>query len=235
MASSKPSLALFTDLYELTMAQAYWQSSETAQATFSLYIRNYPPDRGYFVLGGIQDALDYLKDLQFSEDETRYLRSLDLFDPDFLEFLPELRFTGTVRAMDEGTIFFANEPVIEVTAPIIEAQIAETCLLNQVNLQSVLATKAARVVHAARPRRRRRQQVRPYQLHGRLRGHQQRPRWQSLRDPRLRYHGPLIRRGVPEGRAGPSRLRRVLPRQQHLSRRHLRHAGGSAQGRCAGR
>jgi nicotinate phosphoribosyltransferase len=152
MAPNKPSLALFTDLYELTMAQAYWQSGETAQATFSLYIRSYPPDRGYFVLGGIQDALDYLKDLRFSEEETRYLRSLDLFDPGFLEFLLGLRFTGTVRAMDEGAIFFANEPVIEVTAPIIEAQIAETYLLNQVNLQSVLATKAARVVHAARGR-----------------------------------------------------------------------------------
>ena len=81
MANRQPSLALFTDLYELTMAQAYWQSGETAQATFSLYIRNYPPDRGYFVLGGVQDALDYLKDLRFSDDETRYLRSLDLFGP----------------------------------------------------------------------------------------------------------------------------------------------------------
>ena len=149
MAHRQPALALFTDLYELTMAQAYWQSGETAQATFSLFVRSYPPDRGYFVLGGVQDSLDYLEDLRFSEDETRYLRSLDLFESSFLEFLAGLRFTGVVRAMDEGTIFFANEPVIEVTAPIIEAQIVETYLLNQVNLQSVLATKAARVVHAA--------------------------------------------------------------------------------------
>ena len=141
--------ALFTDLYQLTMAQAYLQSGTTGSATFSLYFRSYPPDRAYFVLGGVEDALDYLEGLRFTGDDLDYLDSLHLFDEGFLGHLSGLRFTGSVRAMREGSIFFAGEPVMEVTAPIIEAQIAETCLLNQVNLQTILATKASRVVHAA--------------------------------------------------------------------------------------
>ena len=142
--------ALFTDLYQLTMAQAYLQSGTTGSATFSLYFRSYPPDRAYFVLGGVEDALDYLEGLRFTGDDLDYLASLDLFDEGFLGHLAGLRFTGDVRAMREGSIFFAGEPVMEVTAPIIEAQIVETCLLNQVNLQTILATKASRVVRAAR-------------------------------------------------------------------------------------
>ena len=144
--------ALFTDLYQLTMAQAYLQSGTTGSATFSLYFRSYPPDRAYFVLGGVDDALDYLEGLHFTGDDLDYLRSLDLFDDGFLEQLSSLRFSGSVRAMKEGSIFFAGEPVMEVTAPIIEGQIVETCLLNQINLQTILATKASRVVHAARGR-----------------------------------------------------------------------------------
>ena len=144
--------ALFTDLYQLTMAQAYLQSGTTGTATFSLYFRSYPRDRAYFVLGGVDDALDYLEGLRFTGDDLEYLESLDLFDDGFLGRLAGLRFTGSVRAMREGSIFFAGEPVMEVTAPIIEAQIVETCLLNQVNLQTILATKASRVVQAARGR-----------------------------------------------------------------------------------
>ena len=144
--------ALFTDLYQLTMAQAYLQSGTTGSATFSLYFRSYPPDRAYYVLGGVDDALDYLESLRFTGEDLDYLESLDLFDDGFLEHLGGLRFTGNVRAMKEGSIFFAGEPVMEVTAPIIEAQIVETRLLNQFNLQTILATKASRVVHAARGR-----------------------------------------------------------------------------------
>ena len=144
--------ALFTDLYQLTMAKAYLQSGTTGSATFSLYFRSYPPDRAYFVLGGVDDALDYLESLRFTGDDLDYLKSLDLFDDGFLAYLAGLRFTGNVRAMKEGSIFFAGEPVMEVTAPIIEAQLVETCLLNQVNLQTILATKASRVVHAAKGR-----------------------------------------------------------------------------------
>jgi nicotinate phosphoribosyltransferase len=147
------SLALFTDLYELTMAQAYWQSARNAPATFSLFFRKYPPDRAYFVFVGLADVLDFLENFRFSPGDIAFLRSLERFDEEFLRYLGQLRFTGSVRAMSEGTIFFINEPVIEVTATVIEAQLIETFLVNQVNLQTILATKASRVVHAARGRR----------------------------------------------------------------------------------
>jgi len=152
MTHADLSLGLFTDLYELTMAQAYWQSGQTACATFSLFFRKYPPDRAYFVFAGLADVLNYLEDFRFSAGDLDYLRSLGRFDRDFLEYLRQLRFTGGVRAMPEGTIFFINEPVVEVTGPVIEAQLVETFLVNQVNLQTILATKASRVVHAARGR-----------------------------------------------------------------------------------
>ncbi len=143
------SLSLFTDLYELTMAQAYWQAGVTAEACFSLFVRRLPTDRGYLMFAGLEDMLDALSGLSFSEGEISGLRSLGLFDDGFLEYLRTLRFTGSARAMPEASIFFANEPVLEVTAPVIEAQIAETLLLNMFNVQTMLATKAARVVEAA--------------------------------------------------------------------------------------
>ena len=143
------SLSLFTDLYELTMAQAYWQSGVLAEACFSLFVRRLPTNRGYLVFAGLEDMLDALSGLRFGEDDIAWLRSLGLFDDGFLEYLGGLRFTGSARAMPEATVFFANEPVIEVTAPVIEAQIVETLLLNLFNVQTMLATKAARVVEVA--------------------------------------------------------------------------------------
>ena len=142
--------ALFADLYQLTMAQAYWHSGHTAEATFSLFFRSCPPDRGYFALAGIEDAVRFLESFSFEPEDIDYLRGLGSFDSGFLHWLAKLRFTGSVRAMAEGDLFFAGEPVIEVTAPIIEAQVAETLLLNQINAQTIFATKASRVVHAAR-------------------------------------------------------------------------------------
>jgi nicotinate phosphoribosyltransferase len=152
MMTPGPSPALFTDLYELTMAQAYWQSGTTAPATFSLFVRAYPPDRGYLVAAGLDTVLDYLEHFQFRPADLDYLRGLGRFDDRFLDALAGVRFTGDVRALPEGTIFFVNEPVLEVTGPVVEAQLVETFLVNQVNLQSILATKAARVMHAARGR-----------------------------------------------------------------------------------
>ena len=144
-----PSSGLFTDLYQLTMAQAYWQSGKTGEATFSLFFRNHPPDRGYLVFAGLSDVVDLMESFSFSDEDMAFLRSIDRFNADFLTYLSGIRFTGSVRAMPEGSLFFANEPVLEVTAPVIEAQILETALLNQINLQVVLGTKASRVVHAA--------------------------------------------------------------------------------------
>ena len=150
MPLHSPSLGLFTDLYQLTMAQAYWRSGKTAQATFSLFFRNYPPNRGYFVFAGLVDALEFLERFQLEPDDIDFLRSLGRFNGDFLDYLASVRFTGNVRAMPEGCVFFPNEPVIEVTAPVIEAQLVETYLLNQIHFQTLLATKASRVRCAAR-------------------------------------------------------------------------------------
>jgi len=142
-------LGLFTDLYELTMSQAFLRQGMTATATFSLFTRTYPSNRGYFVSAGLADVLDYLSDLNFSGEAIDYLRSTGIFSEDFLEYLRDVRFTGSVRAIPEGRLYFTDEPVVEITAPLIEAQLTETFIINQVNLQSMLATKAARCVWAA--------------------------------------------------------------------------------------
>ncbi len=145
-------LGLFTDLYELTMSQAFFRQGMSATATFSLFTRTYPPNRAYFVSAGLEDVLDYLANLNFSGRAIDYLRATGIFSDDFLEYLRGVRFTGSVRAIPEGRLYFTDEPAVEVTAPLIEAQLAETFIINQVNLQSMLATKAARCVWAARGR-----------------------------------------------------------------------------------
>jgi len=142
-------LALLTDLYQLTMAQSYFQSGRVEPATFSLFVRDYPPNRGYFVAAGLKDVLDFLESFSFTGEAIDYLRSTEMFAGDFLEYLRRLRFTGEVWAVSEGRLFFKDEPIVEITAPLIEAQIAETFVINQINLQSLIATKAARCVHAA--------------------------------------------------------------------------------------
>ena len=145
-------IGLLTDLYELTMAQSYFSEGIAGEATFSLYVREYPPDRGYLVAAGVDDALDCLEALSFDTDSIEYLRSTGIFTPDFLEFLRDFRFTGSVRAMPEGSLFFPHEPILEVTGPIIAAQLAETIVMNQVQYQTLLATKSARCVQAAQGR-----------------------------------------------------------------------------------
>ncbi len=145
-------LALLTDLYQLTMAQAYFQNRRTEPATFSLFIRAYPANRGYFVSAGLEDVLEFLEGFAFDSTAIDYLYSLKLFADEFLDFIKSLRFTGEVWAIPEGRMFFKDEPIVEVTAPIIEAQIVETFIINQINFQSLIATKAARCVHAARGR-----------------------------------------------------------------------------------
>ncbi len=145
-------LGLFTDLYELTMAQTYFEQRMFAPATFGLFVRSYPPNRGYFVCAGLEDALEYLENLHFDGDSLDYLSATGMFTEDFLEYMGGLRFTGSVRAMPEGRLYFTNEPVMEVTAPIIEAQLVETLIINRLNLQSLQATKAARCVWAAQGR-----------------------------------------------------------------------------------
>ncbi len=152
LAPPTDEIGLFTDLYEITMAQAYYRREMFAPATFSLFVRSYPPNRAFFVSAGLDDVLDYLSLLNFGDRAVDYLRSTEIFGDDFLEYLRGVRFTGSVRAIPEGRLFFADEPILEVTAPIIEAQLVETYIINQVNLQATLATKAARCVWAAQGR-----------------------------------------------------------------------------------
>ncbi|TET72950.1 MAG: nicotinate phosphoribosyltransferase [Candidatus Aminicenantes bacterium] len=146
-------LALFTDLYELTMAASYYDHGMFEPATFSLFIRKYPTSRRYFISAGLADVLDYLKDLKFTSDDLNYLDETGLFKPGFLSYLEKFRFTGDVFAIPEGRLFFVNEPIIEITAPLIESQIVETFIINAINLQVMIATKASRCVHVAWPRK----------------------------------------------------------------------------------
>lgn len=140
---------LFTDLYELTMAQAYHAEGMAAPAVFELFFRRLPEGRNYIVAAGLQDAVDYFEGLHFTEAEIEYLRGQEIFSEDFLASLGDLTFSGDVYAVSEGTPVFPNEPLLQVEAPILEAQLVETAVLNQIHFQSVLAGKAARVVAAA--------------------------------------------------------------------------------------
>jgi nicotinate phosphoribosyltransferase len=141
--------SLFIDLYELTMAQSYLENGMSANATFSLFVRPSKVTRSYLVFAGLAELVDYILAYGFHQESLAYLKSTNLFNNKFLAYLENFRFTGTIRSMREGTIFFYNEPIMEVEAPIIEAQILETLILNLIHHQTVIATKAARCVFAA--------------------------------------------------------------------------------------
>jgi nicotinate phosphoribosyltransferase len=145
-------LALSTDLYELTMAAAYFDNGFMDKAIFELFIRRLPPHRAFLIAAGLEQALEYLTALRFTTEQIDYLREHPAFTQvsrEFLDYLAEFRFTGDVWAMPEGTAAFGMEPLLRVTAPIIEAQIIETFLLSTINLQTMIASKTARVVKAA--------------------------------------------------------------------------------------
>ncbi|ORA79988.1 nicotinate phosphoribosyltransferase [Mycobacterium malmoense] len=143
---------LFTDLYEVTMAQAYLAEHVSGTAVFETMYRKLPHGRSYVMAAGLSDVLDFLEAFQFQPEDIDYLRGLRLFTEEFLQSLSAVRFTGDVWAVPEGTVVFPHEPIVQVIAPILEAQLAETFVVNQIHLQSVLASKAARVVDAARGR-----------------------------------------------------------------------------------
>jgi len=144
--------ALFTDLYELTMAQAYATEHMDQLAVFELTFRQMPITRNYIVAAGISDVLEFLVNFRFSSEELDYLRRRGEFSEVFLRQLEDLRFTGDVYAVPEGTLVFPHEPLVQVIAPILEAQLAETLVLNQIHFQSLVAAKAARVVESAKGR-----------------------------------------------------------------------------------
>jgi nicotinate phosphoribosyltransferase len=144
--------ALFADLYEFTMLRAYFELGMDAEATFSLFVRKLPPQRNFLIAAGLNDLLEEIEHLRFEPQHLDYLSSLGVASQPFLDWLVNFRFSGDIHAMREGTPFFDNEPILEVVAPIAEAQLIETLVLNQIGLQTILASKAARVVAAARGR-----------------------------------------------------------------------------------
>ncbi|NLV45502.1 MAG: nicotinate phosphoribosyltransferase [Candidatus Hydrogenedentes bacterium] len=143
-------MALLTDFYQLTMMAGHWKSGRTGQAvSFDYFFRSLPPNTGYAVAAGLEDFLNYLEHLRFSEDDLAYLRSLGTFEEAFLDYLRGFTPCCTVRAVPEGDCVFPSEPVIQVEGPILEVQLVETALLNMVNYQTLIATKASRVCLAA--------------------------------------------------------------------------------------
>lgn len=144
--------ALRTDLYELTMMQGYWRSGKMdVPSSFELTFRRIPEAAGYAIAAGIDDALDIIASTRFQKAHLEYLASLKLFEPGFLDYLEALQFTGDVWCVDEGTAVFPYEPLLQVQAPLLQGQWFETQLLNCINFQSLIATKASRIVHTASP------------------------------------------------------------------------------------
>lgn len=143
-------LTLLTDLYELTMMQAYFKNkNKNETVVFDAFYRDNPFGSGYAICCGIEQVVEYIKNLKFSDDDLNYLKSLNMFDNDFIEYLANFKFSGDIYAIPEGSVIFPREPIVKIIAPIIEAQLIETALLNIINHQSLIATKASRVCYAA--------------------------------------------------------------------------------------
>ena len=143
-------LTLLTDLYELTMMQGYFKNHNQDVVVFDAFYRNNPCDGGYSICAGLAQVIDYIENLHFDADDINYLCSLKIFDEDFLEYLSNFKFSGDIYAVPEGSLIFPREPLVKVVAPIMEAQLIETAILNIVNHQCLIATKAARVCYAAK-------------------------------------------------------------------------------------
>ncbi len=142
-------LTLLTDFYELTMMQGYFNRPENETVVFDMFFRNNPGGAGYSIAAGLEQVIEYIKRLNFSYEDVDYLRSLHVFNEEFLSYLSGFHFSGDIYAIPEGTVVFPREPLVKVIAPIMEAQLVETALLNIINHQSLIATKTSRVVQAA--------------------------------------------------------------------------------------
>ena len=146
---SKRNLTLLTDLYELTMMQGYSEKGQNENVIFDVFFRQNPCNNGYSVCAGLDQVIDYIKNLHFTYDDVDYLRGLGIFKEDFLHYLSGFHFSGDIYAIPEGTVVFPKEPLLKVVAPIMEAQLVETAILNIINHQSLIATKTSRIVFAA--------------------------------------------------------------------------------------
>ncbi|UAL52760.1 nicotinate phosphoribosyltransferase [Metabacillus dongyingensis] len=148
MKYTDDSLMLHTDLYQINMAETYWEDNmHNRKAVFEVFFRKLPFSNGYGVFAGLERIVEYLQSFSFTESDIEYLRDELGYKEDYLEYLKEVRFTGTVRSMAEGELVFANEPILRIEAPLAEAQMIETALLNIVNYQTLIATKASRIKH----------------------------------------------------------------------------------------
>ena len=146
----KGNLTLLTDFYELTMMQGYFNNHNNDIVIFDLFYRENPFKGGYAICAGLEQAIEYIKNLHFSEEDISYLRSLEIFNEDFLNYLADFQFSGDIYAIPEGTVIFPMEPIVKVIAPIMEAQLIETALLNIINHQSLIASKASRIAYTAK-------------------------------------------------------------------------------------
>lgn len=146
----KRKLELVTDFYEFTMSNGYFaKNMQDTISYFDVFFREIPDNGGYVLFAGLEQIIEYVKNLNFDDEDINYLESKKIFSKEFLEYLRNFKFTGTIWAVPEGTVVFPNEPLITVKAPIIEAQILETALLCLINHQSLIATKSSRIVNAA--------------------------------------------------------------------------------------
>ena len=143
-------LTLLTDLYELTMMQGYFKNPTDQTVVFDMFYRDNPCGGGFAICAGLEQVIEYIENLRFTDADIEYLRGLSIFEEDFLEYLRSFHFTGDIYAIPEGTVIFPREPMVKVVAPIMEAQLVETAILNIMNHQSLIATKAARVCYAAK-------------------------------------------------------------------------------------
>lgn len=146
---NRQDLTLLTDLYELTMMQGYYEKGQNERVVFDVFFRQNPCGNGYSVCAGLDQVINYIKNLNFTYEDVDYLRGLGIFSEDFLHYLSGFHFTGDIYAIPEGTVVFPREPLVKVIAPIMEAQLVETAILNIVNHQSLIATKTSRIVYAA--------------------------------------------------------------------------------------
>ncbi len=146
---SKQNLTLLTDFYELTMMQGYYNSNSNDTVVFDVFYRDNPCGSGYAICAGLEQVIDYINNLNFKDDDIEYLRSHKIFDENFLTYLRGFHFSGDIYAIPEGTVVFPMEPLLKVIAPLTEAQLIEAALLNIINHQSLIATKASRVVYSA--------------------------------------------------------------------------------------
>lgn len=146
----KENLTLLTDFYELTMMQGYYKNNTNDTVIFDMFYRTNPSGSGYAICAGLEQVIEYIKELNFSEEDINYLRGMEIFDEDFLNYLLNFKFTGDIYAVREGSVIFPMEPIVKVIAPIMEAQLIETAILNIINHQSLIATKASRVCYAAK-------------------------------------------------------------------------------------